>query len=123
MAPQSLGGQNLRVKYNNPLARAQKMEDVAAIERLNQGLTILAELGQTVPAAAASLDVVNFDENIRTVVDGLGVPLKNVNTPDQVQALRDQRQQAQAQAAQAAKQDQMQTMAADAAMQRSVKAA
>ena len=28
MAPESLGGQNLKVWYNNPLARAQKQEDV-----------------------------------------------------------------------------------------------
>lgn len=123
MAPASLGGQNLKVKYNNPLARAQKMEDVVAIERLNSSLGALAQLGQLAPAAAASLDVVNFDENIRTLVEGLGVPLKNVNTTDQVQALRDARAQQQQQAQQAAKQDQMQTMAADAAMQKSIKAA
>lgn len=122
-APESLGGQNLKVKYNNPLARAQKIEDVAAIERMNGSLNALATLGQLVPAAAASLDVVNFDETLRTLIDGLGVPAKNVLTADEVSALRDARAQQQAQAAQAARQEQMQTMAADAAMQRSVKAA
>ena len=56
MAPESLGGQNLKVKYNNPLARAQKQEDVAAVERMTGNLTALANLGQAVPAAAAALD-------------------------------------------------------------------
>jgi hypothetical protein len=122
-APSSLGGQNLKVKYNNPLARAQKMEDVSAVERLNGSLAALANLGQLVPAAAAALDVVNFDENVRTLVDGLGVPLKNVNTSEQVQALRDARAQQQAQAQQQAKQDELQQMAAGAMAQRAAKAA
>jgi hypothetical protein len=52
-APQSLGGRNLKVKYNNPLARAQKMEDVAAIERLNGNLTRWPTSGRSRPGAAA----------------------------------------------------------------------
>ena len=123
MAPQSLGGQNLRVRYNNPLARAQKMEDVNAIERLNQNLQGLAGLGAVSPAATAALDVIDFDANVRTLVDGLGVPLKNVRDPDQLAAYRQQRAEQQAQAQQAQQQQEMQTMAADAMMQRSAKTA
>jgi len=122
-APQSLGGQNLKVKYNNPLARAQKMEDVSAIERLNGNLEGLANLGQTIPAAAAALDVIDFDANVRTLVEGLGVPLKNVRDPDQLAQFRAERAQQQAAAQKGAQAQEMQTMAADAAMQRSVKAA
>lgn len=122
-APESLGGQNLKVKYNNPLARAQKMEDVNAIERLNQNLLGLANLGAVAPAAAASMDVIDFDANVRTLVDGLGVPLKNVRDADQLAAFRDARAKQQAQAQQAEQQQELRTMAADTAMQRSVKAA
>lgn len=123
-APESLGGQSLKVKYNNPLARAQKAEDVSAIERLNGNLQALANLAAAgVPAAGAALDVVDFDANVRTIVDGLGVPIKNVRDPKQLQAFRDERAKQQAAAQQQAKAEQMQTMAADAAVQRSVKAA
>lgn len=122
-APRSLTGGNFKVKYNNPLARAQKMEDVGAIERLNASIAALANVGQLVPAAVASLDVVKFDENMRSLSEGLGVPLKNLNTPDEVTAIRQARQQQQQQAAQQAQQQELQTMAAEGAVQRSVKAA
>lgn len=123
MAPQSLGGQNLKVKYNNPLARAQKQEDVAAVERMTGNLTTLANLGQAVPAAAAALDKVDFDATVDVIVEGLGVPLRVVRDADQLAAFRQQRTQQQAQAAKDAQAQQMQTMAAETAMQRSAKAA
>lgn len=122
-APESLGGGSLKVKYNNPLARAQKLEDVAAIERLNGNLQGLAALGEVAPGATAALDVIDFDANIRTLVEGLGVPIKNTRNADQLQAFRDARAQQQEQAQQQAKQSEMQTMAAQTAMDRSVKAA
>lgn len=122
-APQSLGGQSLRVRYNNPLARAQKGEDVAAVERLLANMQGMAQLGQMVPAAAAALDVVNLDEAMRVTLDGVSVPLSVVRPREEVQALREQRAEQQAQAQQAAQQQQMQAMAADAAMQRAAKAA
>ena len=99
------------------------MEDVNAIERLNADLLGFANLAQVAPAAMAALDVIDFDENIRTIVDGLGVPLKNVRDADALAAFRDAKAKQQ-QAAQAQQQQQqVQSMAADAAMQRSVKAA
>ncbi len=122
-APQSLGGSSLKVKYNNPLARAQKMEDVGAIERLNASVAQLAGAGQVAPAALASLDVVNFDENMRSLSEGLGVPLKNLNTPDQVAAIRQARQESQQAQQKQAQQQEMQTMAAQGAIDRTVKQA
>jgi head-to-tail connecting protein len=123
-APQSLQNRSFTIKYISPLARAQKMEDVGAIERLHGNLLQLVELGaQGVAAASAAADVVNFDENMRTLIEGLGVPLKNSRTFEEVQQMRDQRSQQQAQAQQQAQQQQMQTMAADTAMKRSLKAA
>ena len=122
-APQSLGGASFKVRYNNPLARAQKQEDVAAVERLAANLTTLAGLGQTIPAASAALDKVDFDATVDVMVEGLGVPLRVIRDGEALQAFREQRQQQQAQAAQAQQAQQMQTMAAETAMQRSVKAA
>jgi len=122
-APEALGGANLKIKYNNPLARAQKMEDVGAIERMNASLAQMAGLGQVSPAAAASLDVIDFDESMRVLSESLGVPLRVMRGSEQVKALRDERAEQQQEAAQSAQQQEMQTMAADAALQRSVKAA
>jgi hypothetical protein len=122
-APQSLGGQNFQVKYNNPLARAQRMEDVNAIERLNGNLQGLAALGEVAPAAAASLDVIDFDANVRTLVDGLGVPLKNTRNLKQLAQYRAERAKQQAEAQQAAQGQEMQTLAAETMSQRAVKAA
>lgn len=123
MAPPSLGGQNLKVKYNNPLARAQRLEDVAAIERLDATLMATAKLGEVVPAAAASLDLIDFDDKLRTTIEGLGVPMKTTRDAEKLAAFREAKQEAQAEAQQQAKQDQMQAMAAEAGMQRMAKAA
>lgn len=123
MAPESLGGQNLKVKYNNPLARAQKQEDVAAVERMTGNLTALAQLGQAVPAAAAALDKVDFDATVDVIVDGLGVPLKVVRDADQLAAFRDQKAKQQQAAQQAAQQQEVRTAAIDASAQRAAKAA
>jgi hypothetical protein len=123
IAPASLGGQNLKVKYNNPLARAQRLEDVAAIERLDQTLLAQAKLGEVVPGAAAALDIVDFDEKLRTTIEGLGVPLKVTRDKDNLAAYREAKAQEQADNQAAAKQDEMQTMAAEAGMQRIAKAA
>lgn len=116
-APDSLGGQNLKVKYNNPLARAQKMEDVGAIERLNSNVAVTAQINPSV------LDLLDFDEQTRVLADSLGVPMRLIRDAEQVQALREQRAEAQAQAQKQAQAQEMGTLAAEAAAQRSVKAA
>jgi len=116
-APDSLGGQSFRVRYNNPLARAQKADDVGAIERMNNTLIALA------PIQPAALDVVDFDQQMRSLAESLGVPLSNIRTPEKLQAYRDARQQQQAAAQQQAQQQQLETMATDAQLQRTVKAA
>ena len=123
IAPQSLGGQNLKVKYNNPLARAQRLEDVAAIERLDATLLAQAKLGEVVPAAAAALDLVDFDEKLRTTIEGLGVPMKVTRDADNLSAFREQKAQAQAEQQKQAQQQEMQTMAAQGMVDRAVKAA
>lgn len=122
-APAALGGQNLKVKYNNPLARAQKMEDVAAGERLMQFAMVLARLGEAAPAAVAALDKIKFDDLIGTTADGLGVPLKNIRTTDELNQFREQRAEAAQEAEAATQQQNAQQTAMDAAAQRYAKAA
>jgi hypothetical protein len=116
-APDTLAGRGFNVKFISPLARAQKLEDVGAIERLNQNLMTLVQI------KPESLDVIDFDEQTRELAEALGVPLKTLRDSEKVKALRDERSQQQAQAAQAANAQQLQTMAADTAMKNSVKAA
>lgn len=116
-APESLGGQNLKVKYNNPLARAQKMEDVGAIERLNAQLLALSEI------KPEAWDNIDLDAQTRTMAESLGVPRSTLRTPENVIALRDQRQQQQAQQAQQQKLDQVQMMAAQEAAKKQPAAA
>jgi len=116
-APDSLGGQSFRVRYNNPLARAQKADDVGAIERFNQNLLQWAQV------KPERLDIIDDDEQSRVLAESLGVPLSTLRTPEQLQAFREQRQQQQAATQQQAQDQQTNMMATDAAMQRSVKAA
>ena len=108
-APESLAGQTFAVKYISPLARAQKLEDVTAIQNT------LAMVLQVVQIKPEILDNYDFDEMARTLAEANGVPRKIIVALERVQALRQQRQQQQAQAAQQAQQQQIQTMAADAA--------
>jgi hypothetical protein len=115
--PQSLGNRGYNVKFIGPLARAQKMEDVGAIERLN------ADIAGIAASKPEVLDLIDFDAQGRHLAEALGVPLMTIRTPENVKALRDARTQAQ-QAAQAqAQQQQMQNQAAGAMLQRVAKTA
>lgn len=116
-APESLGGQNFKVKYNNPLARAQKMDDVGAIERLNQNVLVLAE------AQPGIMDNIDFDAQTRTLAEALGVPLNTMRTAENMAAMRQQRDQQQQQQNQQAEQQQMRLQASDAITKQAAKAA
>lgn len=115
--PESLGGLSFRVRYQSPLARAQKLEDVSAMERLSVIAANLAAGGK--PEA---LDLLDADQILRLSSDGLGAPAKALKDEKAVDAYRRAQAEQQAQQAQAAQQQQMQTMAADAAMKRAVAA-
>jgi hypothetical protein len=115
--PESLGGLSFRVRYQSPLARAQKLEDVSAMERLSVIAANLAAGGK--PEA---LDLLDADQILRLSSDGLGAPAKALKDEKTVDAYRKAQAEQQAQAQQAAQQQQMQTMAADAAMKRAVAA-
>ncbi|WP_447716870.1 portal protein [Pluralibacter gergoviae] len=91
--PESLQNANFNVRYISPLARAQQLEDVTAIERLGANVANMANISQDV------VDLVDTDEATRVVADALGVPAKVIRSADAVADLRQQRQQAQQQQA------------------------
>ena len=109
--PESLQNANFNVRYISPLARAQKLEDVTAIERLGANVANLAGISQDV------VDLIDTDEATRVVAEALGVPAKVIRSSDAVADLRDQRQKAQHQAAQQQLMMQAGTEAAGAAGQ------
>lgn len=112
-APESLGDTPFRVRYQSPLARAQKLEDVTAIERVMGIAGAMAESGKP-----EVLDLIDSEEALRLAADGLGAPSKVLRDADSLKAYRKQRAESQDQQAQAAQQQQVQTMAAEAAFSR-----
>jgi hypothetical protein len=89
--PDSLVNRDFTIRYVSPLARAQKLEEVSAIERL------YADAAQMATIDATILDNIDNDEAVRILSKDLGVPMSMIRTPDQVQKLRGDRQAAQLQ--------------------------
>lgn len=85
--PPSLVGREFSVKYISPMARAQKLEDVAAIERF------MANLGQLAQIDAGVIDLIDKDAATRFVGQSLGVPDKLLLPVDEVAAMREQKAQ------------------------------
>lgn len=108
MAPESLANRDFTVRYISPLARAQKLEDVTAIERLNANV---AQLAQFKPEA---LDLIDADEEVRVLSDALGAPQRIVRKADDVDALRKARAEQQQAAMQQAQAAQVQQVAGQA---------
>lgn len=75
-APQSLADRDFRVTYVSPMARAQKLEDVSAMDRFENSMGIAAAaLAQVDPeAAVALLDNYDHDQASRKKAELLGVP-------------------------------------------------
>ena len=111
--PASLQGEALRVRYQSPLARAQKLEDVSAMERMAIMAQNLAAAGK-----AGALDLLDEDQMMRLAADGLGAPAKALKDEKAVEAYRKAVAEKQAADQQAMAQQQMQTQAADAMMKR-----
>lgn len=115
--PPALAGKSFAVRYISPLARSQKLEDVTAIQ---QTLTFLLPLAQFKPEV---LDTYDLDEMARTLAEAQGVPQKCIRDMDALLALRAARAKQQQQAADAAHQQNLQTMAADATFKGAAQAA
>ncbi|HGV9253478.1 TPA: portal protein [Klebsiella oxytoca] len=90
-APDSQQNANFNVRYISPLARAQQLENVTAIERLGANVANLAQVSPEVT------DLIDTDEATRVIADALGVPAKVIRSSYAVEQLRQQRQQAQQQ--------------------------
>ena len=82
-------GSDLDIEYVGPLARSQKMEEVTSIQRAVDGIMQLAQVNQEV------LDIVNVDKAARTISDRLGAPADMLLGDEQVNELRQERQQQQ----------------------------
>jgi hypothetical protein len=108
--PDSLGDVPFRVRYQSPLARAQKLEDVTAIERVMGLAGAMAQGGKP-----EVLDLIDSEEALRLAADGLGAPAKVLRDQKSLAAFRKAREEDQEAQAQAAQAQQMQTMAAEAA--------
>jgi len=85
------GGSKLDVEYVSPLARAQKMEEVFAVERWFQQLGGMAQVDPT------ALDVIDFSKMGRMLAKRLGVPAEVMKSEEEMQKMMMQRQQEQAQ--------------------------
>jgi Bacteriophage head to tail connecting protein len=110
-APESLADREFTVKYISPLARAQKLEDVTAIERL------YGNIAQIAPVKPEVLDLVDDDEAIRVLSAALGVPHKVVRKTEAVETIRRDRAEQQ----KAAQQEQMAMQMQQAAGEEAVK--
>ena len=82
-------GSDLDIEYVGPLARSQKMEEVTSIQRAVDGIMQLAQVNPEV------LDIVNVDKAARTISDRLGAPADMLLGDEQVNELRQARQQQQ----------------------------
>lgn len=112
-APQSLEGEPFRYRYQSPLARAQKLEEVSAIERLVVMAGTLVAQGK--PEA---MDLIDDEESLRFAGDALGAPSKALRDKKSLQAFRDARAEAQQKEAQAQQAAMAQQTMVDAAGKR-----
>lgn len=100
VAPESLQGKIYSVRYIGPLARAQRLEEVTAMDRFETALMAEAQADPTV------LDVYDFEAAARSRAKALGLPTKTMRTPEEIKKIREaraeaaQQQQAQMQMAQ-----------------------
>jgi hypothetical protein len=108
LAPEILQGQDIEIEYVSPLARAQRTGDVQSAVR---ALEILAPLNQIAPV----LDYLDTDGFVKHVSQVLGVPAKILRSNEEVAEIRNQRAQAEAQAAQLAQAQQEANIAQAAA--------
>ncbi|WP_110995393.1 portal protein [Pseudomonas sichuanensis] len=115
-APESLGGRNFTVRYLSPLARAQKLEEVTAIDQYVAGCAQAAQAQAAAGQAPDAMDNVDLDAAARFRGEALGVPSSVIRSETDRDAMREQRAQAQQQAAEQQQAMAMQQMAGQAAL-------
>jgi len=95
-APESLSDREYTVRYVSPLARAQRLEEVTAIERLMVNLGAIANATQD----TSIFDQVNIPEAVRVTAEGLGVPAKVMRSDEEMLEVQQAKQEAADQARQ-----------------------
>lgn len=113
--PESLQGRTISYKYLSPLARAQSMEEVTAIERMAAGLQAMQAIEPTVT------DNIDFDAAIQITGKGLGVPASVLRSSESRAQLRQDRADTQQAQQEQAQQQQTVQMAGQAVADKFVK--
>lgn len=90
-ATESLQGRQFSVSYKSPLARAQKMEEVSAIDQYVNGAAAVAQIKPDV------LDTIDFDAAQKVRASALGVPPSVIPSDKAIAAKRKARADAQQQ--------------------------
>lgn len=96
--PPEMEGVDFHVHFDNPLARAQKLTEVNAIEQFEAGLMNLAQ------AFPEAMDIYDMEAAQREKAMALGVPVTVIRSQQDIEQMRQQRAQEQ----QAQQQQQMQ---------------
>lgn len=94
VAPQAIEGEELKIEYVSPIARAQKAEDAQAIMETFNAAAAMFE------ADSSIMDNLNLDESIRAIHQANGAPGRTLNSLRVVAATRQQRAEQQAEDAQ-----------------------
>ena len=102
-------GPNLDIEYVSPLARAQRLEEVFAIERWYGQIAGMAQADPSI------MDVVDFDKIGRLIAKRVGVPAEAMRSDEEVAQIQKQRQQQQQAMQQAMQQQQTMESAGQAA--------
>lgn len=109
--PESLRGRTWFVKYKNPLARAQQLNEVTAIDEYAAGLANWA----ATTGDQSVLDNIDMDKAARHRGEALGVPWEIIPTEDNIREKRLQREEARQEMAQEQMGQQIMTEAGTAA--------
>lgn len=112
--PASLGNRIFTAKYISPMARAQKMEEVQAVDSFMGSVLQAAELSPE--TAAEMMDNIDLDAAMQFKGEALGVPTAIRRKPEDIAQRRQARADAQQQAQQAEQAGAVQLEATKAAM-------
>lgn len=91
------GGQAIEVDYMGPLAQAQKR--LFKTQGVSQSIAAITPLAGVKPEI---LDIIDFDETAREILEANGMPTKTIRPPAKVEEIRKARAEQQQQAEQAA---------------------
>lgn len=115
--PESLMNRTFTVRYLSPLARSQRLEDVAAMDRYEASLGAAAQIDPSI------LDIYDAEEAYRERGELLGIKTKLIRNDAKVAEIREARNKAQQQAQQQAQAAQGQAGMQDAMAKRVANAA